>query len=917
MISKALAFILVLLITACTAEKSATEYLEDARTHLAEGKLQAALIEARNSARIAPENSASRAFLGEIELLTGYPTNSEKEISKAIELGAPATSLTHLLSRAHLLQGKHEELMSLEIGALSASNAAEVLANQASSNMLLSDKLAATALAQQALDLDPDSPTVLTINARLQAVENEIPTARDFLTRALSSSDTHADAWELLGDIETSEQNLEEAESAYSNAIDNTPFKLPVLLKRARLNLSLKDFAKVETDLDAISGAGAKIPAVALMKTEILFSEANFLQAQIELEEALRLYPDSPPLTRSLALTNLMLGNLGQAEQFAKQYLGASSSGDAMVLLAAIRLQQGRLTQSEQTLQPILEANQLDGIGFRILATTYLKQDKLDEAITIMTEFHTRITEAGVTTLPDLALLDKPSAVLSEEILETSSVASEEFGDDYLSKENLSIVKALTFLLQEQFDEANVEVDKLIELSPQHPAINQLQGRILIATNSLEEAKESFEKSYASQKSASSAMYLALLDIHDDNVDLAKTRLTDALEKSEGMMRERLFLALARMDSSSGDAESMSNWLEQAKSDNSQAYSPSIALASYYFQTGDTERVFETISSLSPMGRSNPQSIKLIAQAHIALKQFEEARDFLTESVSKAPDDPEWRYLRAGAFAGLGDTASVISDLDAALRANPDHAPSLIAKTKLDIQSDRLEVAAQQLAKLENIVPGTPGLSEMYDQLNAQINKNASPNSAVTADTTEKVLEAAKALWTDNKQDEALSLMNGWTVQNPEDTVVLLTLANTYAALGRQDDSVRTFNAILDIEPSNFMALNNLAWQLREEDPSAAIRYVQSALELQPDNIPTLDTLAVIHYGQGNYSEAEQAFRKIQTLGPTDPTVLFHGAEIELALGNKQAAKELLEQIISDSQSAPVADDAKALLEKL
>lgn len=903
------------IINACSGEKNATEYIEAARSHKESGDLQAALIEGRNAIRLDTANSSSRAFVGELELLTGSPSSSEKELLKAIELGATDTELSHLLSKAYLLQGKHKDLMAIEVDGLPKTEAADVRAYQAHSTLSQGDISKAEELIQDALALNAVSLTALTTNARLRAVANDFTEAKKLLTQALGVSDTHSEAWELLGDIESTESKFSDAVISYTKAADTTPNKLPLILKRAQTNLGLKEYAAVQTDLDRLNNSGVKLPIISLLKSEILFAEGKFLEAQTVLEEGLTLTPDSPILARSLALTHLMLDNLGQAEQYAKQYYTSANTDDALVLQAAIRLQQGRAEQAEQTLQPLLEANRLDAMGSRILATSFLKQDKFDEAITTMIDLHTRLDIAGVDNPPDLALLTRPSNVLSIELLNILPQPGETQNDDYLSIENMSLVTAVTYVASGTSVDAKAAVEELAKLSPEHPAINDLIGRINVTNKDFDAARASFEAS--NNQSTSSALFLALLDINANNVETGITRLTDSLSTAKGMMRERVLMTLANIEESTGNIAKMLAWPQQAKNENKSAYLPTIALAKHYFQTGNLQEVINTISSLTPTGKKNPQSIRIMAQTYLALEQFEEAKNLLTPIASQMPNDPEWHYLRAGALAGLGDITGLTSDLNFALRANPDHVPSLIAKTNLDIQSNRLEIAAKQLAQLENLVPDASALAAISDRLNERSNINAAVNNSSAPESTEEVMKIAKILWSDAKQDEAVMLMSDWLKENPNDITILLTLGNTYTSLNKQAESINMFKSVLKLEPTHFIALNNLAWQLRDDDPNTAIAYVTEALQQQPDNIATLDTLAMIHYGQGNYSEAEKAFRKIQPLKPRDPTILFHGAKIEVALGNTQAAKNLLEPLVSSSLKFPEAMEAKALLESL
>ena len=111
--------------------------------------------------------------------------------------------------------------------------------------------------------------------------------------------------------------------------------------------------------------------------------------------------------------------------------------------------------------------------------------------------------------------------------------------------------------------------------------------------------------------------------------------------------------------------------------------------------------------------------------------------------------------------------------------------------------------------------------------------------------------------------------------------------------------------------------MNNLAWELRAQDPQAAIAHATRATELQPENTAALDTLAVIQWELGMLNEAGTTFESIRKLDPTDPSILFHGARIQAALGKKEDAKSILEPLINNNVQFPDSDAARALYNEL
>ena len=175
----------------------------------------------------------------------------------------------------------------------------------------------------------------------------------------------------------------------------------------------------------------------------------------------------------------------------------------------------------------------------------------------------------------------------------------------------------------------------------------------------------------------------------------------------------------------------------------------------------------------------------------------------------------------------------------------------------------------------------------------------------------------ARTLWTNGGQDKAVATLSDWLDTNPKDTTVHLTLANAYLTLNRTADATAAYQAVLQNDTDNFIALNNLAWQLRNDDPVVAVNYATRAVKIQPDNPAALDTLAVIQLEQGMVAAAGETFKMTRALQPSDPSILFHGARILAALGEMQDAKDILHSLISGEIDFPEAEEARALYNKL
>ena len=71
---------------------------------------------------------------------------------------------------------------------------------------------------------------------------------------------------------------------------------------------------------------------------------------------------------------------------------------------------------------------------------------------------------------------------------------------------------------------------------------------------------------------------------------------------------------------------------------------------------------------------------------------------------------------------------------------------------------------------------------------------------------------------------------------HPNDISVRQKLAEIYGSNNQLGGVIYQYRKILESDPENLIALNNLAWHLRNEDPKEALDYALKARKLSPDS---------------------------------------------------------------------------------
>jgi len=109
--------------------------------------------------------------------------------------------------------------------------------------------------------------------------------------------------------------------------------------------------------------------------------------------------------------------------------------------------------------------------------------------------------------------------------------------------------------------------------------------------------------------------------------------------------------------------------------------------------------------------------------------------------------------------------------------------------------------------------------------------------------------------------------------------------AKVYSALAyalflqkKPDESIRTLEKALELEPENSNAMNSLGYILAENGKrlSEALDLCRKAVEKNPRNAAYLDSLGWVHFRLGNFKDARNYLRNALEQAPKNKEILAH-----------------------------------------
>ena len=101
---------------------------------------------------------------------------------------------------------------------------------------------------------------------------------------------------------------------------------------------------------------------------------------------------------------------------------------------------------------------------------------------------------------------------------------------------------------------------------------------------------------------------------------------------------------------------------------------------------------------------------------------------------------------------------------------------------------------------------------------------------------------------------------------------------------GDQAGAIGNYETALAMQPENFIALNNLAWLIKEIDTERAVELSARAMELAPENPSILDTHGWILHLAGQHQKAEPIIERALALNPENDEIKQHLEAVKRSL---------------------------------
>jgi len=699
----------------------------------------------------------------------------------------------------------------------------------------------------------------------------------------LANPDDQANRLLLAATYEQAD-DLQMAISTYRQALDRSPRDLRVIVPAVAALYKAKEYDQAEQILSRTSQEKLYHPQLQQFQYESYLRRGQLSSASDILEDMLTSDPNNQDNSLSLALLKILQNKFDEAAKLLDNLRKRDpSSLDVMVAQIQLNLRQKK-PQEALTLCDQIVNNLNNASAHIIRAQTFASLGQLDKAIEDLNH--------AVTIEPNNV---KTWAARSDFYLATGRPDKAQADIQQalsLAPDNIQVQKRAVSLLfasgnPDKISQAKNILDKSLESNPTDTQLQLIKARGLLAEGTapaIENATQILQKVTEEQPKEADAWAL----------------LGEILLK-QGQPGKAVDTALRGLVHKPNDKT-----LLLLKALGEAARSPILAIP--------------TLKELQTLDPNDVNTAILLANKYIEAGEPEKAVELLRNQLTLCTDATRRRCNISFAIAlyKTGDKIESQKIFDSLLNSEPNDPAPILAQARL-LKDDKLWNQVNQSAA---------------DWFQKHPNDTRTPVAIARELVTVEDTEAKKT---------AEEILNKVISKEPNSIDAMSILAMHLQLTERSDQSARLYQQILNLEPNNPVAINNLAWILCEEQSAfrKALELAEKGLKIAPNYIDLVDTRGVIYFRLGDFNKAIQDFTTCIKLYPKEsPSGIasrFHLARAIAALrrmrtvglrstvaaiGEKDKVIEYLNQVLNpEAQTKSLSPkdlaEARRLLEEL
>jgi tetratricopeptide (TPR) repeat protein len=241
----------------------------------------------------------------------------------------------------------------------------------------------------------------------------------------------------------------------------------------------------------------------------------------------------------------------------------------------------------------------------------------------------------------------------------------------------------------------------------------------------------------------------------------------------------------------------------------------------------------------------------------------------------------------------------------------------------VELRDGRLQVAEEAAKEIDAIDPSDSrgplmlaavrAAQEDYKGVVAVLDRRVSTPLAADISSgafAEMATRLADAWLEVGNEKRAVATLEGAHARVPDDTQIAFSLASTYEQTKAFDKAEKAFREIIEADPDHAGALNYLGYMLADRGRKLpeALKLIERALVIEPDNAAYLDSLGWAYFKLKRYNDAVGPLERAAADATRSSVIQDHLGDAYVKLGRHADAADAFDRALKGDRDGIDAD---------
>ena len=332
-----------------------------------------------------------------------------------------------------------------------------------------------------------------------------------------------------------------------------------------------------------------------------------------------------------------------------------------------------------------------------------------------------------------------------------------------------------------------------------------------------------------------------------------------------------------------------------------------IALAQVNLALKEFQHAVEAADEALKIDPSSVLAMAIKANAQINMSNVTQARSELQAEIARFPNSPDLQFQLAMVDYKEQNYAESLTIFKRLFEKYPNDVRLVYAMADILVRLKQGKEALKMLQDQSSRNPQNQGVRMVlantaeavgqYDLAEREYRKllESQPKNF------EVLLSLGYTLYLKGQAQQAMDVYRQAETLQPKHPRLNLEIALAMESIGMRHEALPYYKTVLSTDPSNALALNNLAFLMAEEgrDLDSALTYIQKAKHQYPDDVNIADTMGWIYFKKSLNDDALSIFKDLVKRNPANALFRYHLGAVQYKKGDIPAAKQSLQTALT------------------